>query len=120
MVATKYSLNTGEIRQIQVLIALFLCIPPQSKLREVFNKALAASESKTLNRIKPCTDVSLEGLRDWFESLMLQGGLTLEEQSLLDWQSNSDNMSAAIKELTSIQDKTNLKIIFQQKSSDLT
>ncbi|WP_206757955.1 DurN family substrate-assisted peptide maturase [Cylindrospermum sp. FACHB-282] len=116
MVATKYLLNTDEIRQIQMLMALLLCIPPQSKLREVFDRALAASESQTLNRIKPCTDASIAGLRDWFESLMIQGGLTPEEQSLLDWQSNSDNMSAAIKEFTSIQDKTNLKISFQQKS----
>ncbi len=107
---------TKEIREIQMLMIRMLCLSPQGKLRELFDTALKASESQTLARITPCTDTSADGLKAWLESLLAQGGITPEEQKLLDWQNNSDNMNAAIEEVVALENKLGLDFIFEKKS----
>ncbi|MBW4496782.1 MAG: hypothetical protein KME26_27655 [Oscillatoria princeps RMCB-10] len=108
--------STDEIRQIQMLMAMFLCLSPESKLREFMEASLQAAESQTTSQVSAITDTSADGLKTWLESLLAQGGLTEDEQKLVDWQNNSDNMSAAIKEFVALQDKLNIKLSVQTKS----
>jgi hypothetical protein len=78
--------GTDEIRQIQMLMVLFSCLPPNSKLREVFQYALALPHEPSLSRITLISDMNSNGLKAWLESLWVQEELTSNEQKLVDWQ----------------------------------
>jgi hypothetical protein len=41
-------------------------------------------------------------MKAWLESLWAQGGITEEEQRIVSWQNDSDNMSAAIQEIEAV------------------
>jgi hypothetical protein len=43
-----------------------------------------------------------EGMKAWLESLWAQGGISSEEQRIVDWQADSDNMTAALAELQTV------------------
>lgn len=107
---------TDEIRQIQMMMTLMLLSKPDGKLREVFDRALSASASQVNSKVTACNDTSSDGLKGWLESVLAQGGLTAEEQALVDWQNNSENMQAAIDELNAIEDKSNIKFAIETKS----
>lgn len=109
-------IGTDEIRQIQMLMVLFSCLPPNSKLREVFEYALALPHVPSLSRVSPVSDTSPEGLKIWLEALWLQGNLTPEEQKLVDWQGSSENMSAAMQELKAVEQMIGLKLALVQTS----
>lgn len=99
--------NTSEetvvIRQVQGLVALLSCLPAGGKVRELFSLALALDEGPFLDEMEPPSDPdSDEGMKAWLESLWAQGGVTPEEQKIIDWQGNSANMSAAIAELKAV------------------
>jgi hypothetical protein len=108
--------DTDEIRQIQMLMVLFSCLSPKSKLREVFEYALALPHEPSLSHISPVSDTSPGGLKAWLESLWVQGRLTPDEQKLVNWQRSSENMSAAIRELKAIEQMIGLKLDFVQTS----
>nr|ARD09209.1 DivN [Prochloron didemni] len=110
-------LDRDEIRQIQVLMLLCLCLSPQSKLRQLLEIALAASETQIMTRMTPCDDVNVDGLFTWVQSLFAQGGLTEEEKRLLKWQNESRNMLPAIDELKTIEKKLGFKIRIQKLQS---
>jgi len=91
------------IRQIQGLTVLLSCLPAGGKARELFTLALALDERAVLDKIEPPEDPdSDEGMKSWLESLWAQDGITTEEQQIVDWQKDSDNMSAAIAEFRDV------------------
>jgi hypothetical protein len=99
-----------------MIIILLLLASPKGALGDIFGRALAASGSQVDAKMTPCNDVSFNGLKSWLESLWAQGGLSAEEQNIVDWQNEPMNMMAAIQELKAIEDKINLKISIQTKS----
>jgi hypothetical protein len=91
------------IRQIQGLAVLLSCLPAGGKTRELFTLALALDEGVVLDKIGPPEDPdSDEGMKSWLESLWAQDGLTAEEQQIVDWQKDSDNMAAALAEFNDV------------------
>ena len=114
--------TSGLVRQIQGLAVLLSCLPANGRLREFFLLALSLDEGPWLNRISPLTDptqdegiqawlnridpaadaTSDEALRSWLESLWMRSGLSSHEQDMVDWQTDSDNMSAAIAEYLAV------------------
>jgi DurN substrate-assisted peptide maturase len=98
--------DTVVIRQIQGLTALLSCLPAGGKAKELFGLALALDEGPWLEKIGPPADPdSDEGMKTWLESLWAQGDISPEEQEIVDWQSDSDNMTAAIFEFKDISAK---------------
>jgi hypothetical protein len=103
---TAVSENTVDIRRIQGYAVLLSCLPANGKAREFFNLALALDEGPVLDRIAPPEDPdSFEGMQAWFESFWGADGVTPEEQKLVDWQANPDNMAAAVSEFKTIMSK---------------
>lgn len=98
-----------EIRQLQMLLAVCSCLPPDGKIHEMLKLGLELSQDSWLARVTPATDESIDGLRSWLETLWLDGGLTANEQHIVDWQNNSENMQAAVQELKLVQEKIGLK-----------
>lgn len=112
-------LDRDEIRQIQMLMFLCLCLSPQSKLRELLEMALAASETETMAMAQatPCDDTSVDGLFIWLSSVFGQGDLTESQKQLLEWQNDQTNMLPAIDELKTIESKLGFKISIQKLNS---
>lgn len=112
-------LDRDEIRQIQMLMFLCLCLSPQSKLRQLLEMALAASETETIAKAQatPCDDVSVDGLFTWLGSVFMQGKLTESEKQLLEWQNDDRNMLPAIDELKTIESKLGFKISIEKLNS---
>ncbi|MFH7029222.1 MAG: DurN family substrate-assisted peptide maturase [Heteroscytonema crispum UTEX LB 1556] len=110
--------DRDEIRQIQMLMFLCMCLSPQSKLRELLEMALAASETETMAKAQatPCDDVSVDGLFTWLGSVFTQGDLTESQKQLLEWQNDDRNMLPAIDELKTIESKLGFKISIQEKN----
>lgn len=117
--------TSGLVRQIQGLAVLLSCLPANGKVRELFSLALSLDERPWLDRITPLSDPthdegiqawlaridpvvdanSDEALRSWLESLWMRSGLSSHEQDMVDWQTDSDNMSAAIAEYLAVVSK---------------
>ena len=102
--------STDEIRQIQMLMALLSCLPPSGKLREVLEHALALPSETWLSRAATISDTSSHGLRAWLESQWTHGGLTPDEQKLVDWQKSGANIEAAVQELKEVEQRLGLKL----------
>ncbi|HEU5378985.1 MAG TPA: DurN family substrate-assisted peptide maturase [Ktedonobacteraceae bacterium] len=100
-----------EIRQLQSLLAIFSSLPPDGKLHELFRLALELSQDSWLARVTPVSDASFDGLKTWLETLWLDGGLTPNEQKIVDWQNSSENMEAAVQELKAVEEKIGLKLV---------
>jgi hypothetical protein len=91
------------IRQIQWWAVVLSCLPANGKARELFSLALSLDDGPWLERIMPPIDPdSDEDMREWLEYLWVRGNLSPDEQDLVDWQANSDNMSAAIAEYLAV------------------
>ncbi|MFB2980934.1 DurN family substrate-assisted peptide maturase [Microseira sp. BLCC-F43] len=106
--------DRDEIRQIQMLMLMCLCLPTQGKLRELIEMALASSGERTMNRVTPPEDVSVDGLFDWLTALYNQQDLTEEEKSLMKWQNDRNNMLPAISEIKAIEEKLGFKLGIQK------
>jgi hypothetical protein len=120
--------TTGTIRQVQALTVLLSCLPPDGKARELFSLALALDEAPWLERIAPVVDPerdegvaawidrinpgldseSNEALNDWLECVWIRSDLDSGEQALVDWQTDSDNMNAALAEYLGVLGKLRL------------
>jgi hypothetical protein len=100
---------TVMIRHIQGLTALLSCLPTGGKARELFALALALDEDGVLDKVGPPPgDSDNDGdddVKTWLETLWAQDGVTPEEQKIIDWQSNSDNMTAALAEFQDVSAK---------------
>jgi hypothetical protein len=104
-----------EIRQLQMLMVLFSCLPPKGKVRELLELALALPDAPCLSRISPLRDTSFHGLKTWLESLWVQEGLTPDEQKLVAWQRSGEQMIAAVQELKEVEQQLGLKLVPQRR-----
>jgi len=105
----KTAFGGDEIRQIQMLMVLLSCLPPDGKVREVLELALALPHESVLSRLSPPKDTSFDGLKTWLGSLWVREGLTSEEQALVNWQKSIVNIAAAVQELKAAEQKLGLK-----------
>ena len=94
--------GSDEIRQMQMLVVLFSCLSPGSKLREVLEYALALPNESCLSQITPVNDISIKGLKPWLEALWVHRELTLEEQRLVSWQRSVENIAEVVRELKEV------------------
>ena len=99
------------IRQIQQLMMLCSVLPPDGKLREVLNRALALHEEPVLSRTTAMTDLHPHATKEWLEAVWLRNGLSPEEKELVDWQNNSENMAAAMQELADAEKQLGVKLV---------
>jgi hypothetical protein len=110
------------LRQLQGWAVLLSCLPPDGKARELFSLALSLDEASWLDRITPViapeADEGIKAwlariapptdpggdqdLKEWLEYLWIRGSLSPEEQKLVDWQSDADNMAAAVAEFLAV------------------
>ena len=91
--------GVDAIRQIQQLMMLCALLPPDGKLRELLGTALSLHEEPVLARTTPQTDLHPFASREWLESIWAKSDLSPQEKELVDWQNDTDNMAAAMREL---------------------
>jgi hypothetical protein len=95
--------DTVLIRHIQGLTALLSCLPAGGKAKELFTLALALDEAAALEKVGPPSDPDdPDAMKEWFEELWAADGLTPGEQEIVEWQSDSDNMTAALAEFQAV------------------
>jgi Family of unknown function (DUF5950) len=96
------------IRQIQGHMVLLSCMSANGKLREVFKLALALDEGPILEKVgRPDNPDDLDSYREWLAKLWAVDSVTPDEQRLVDWQANSENMNLAIGEWKALIAKLN-------------
>lgn len=112
-------LDRDEIRQIQMLMFLCLCLSPESKLRQLLEMALAIPETETIAQAQatPCDDVSVDGLFIWLNSVFGQADMTESQKQLLEWQNDQTNLVPAVDELKTIESKLGFKISIEKLNS---
>lgn len=98
------------IRRIQELLLVCSLLPPDGKLREALHRALALYEEPVLSHLKPIEDIHPHAIKASLEAIWSHPGLTPEEKELVDWQNNSDNMAAAILELTNVEEQLGIRL----------
>lgn len=99
------------IRQIQHLVILCSLLPPDGKLREILDRALALPEEPILSRIAtPMDDDHPFAIKAWLEAIWMHDVLSPKEKELVDWQNTNENMTAAIQELTDVEQQIGLKL----------
>jgi Family of unknown function (DUF5950) len=108
--------GVDTIRQVQELMILAALLPPDGKLREALELALALPEEQVLTRVKPVTDLHPHSAKEWLESIWLQENLSAAEKELVDWQSNSENMGTAMRELRDVEQQTGMKLVAEKMS----
>lgn len=106
--------GVDAIRQIQMLMIFCSLLPPDGKLREVLSLALSVHEEPVLSRTTPMTDIQPHAAKAWLEAIWLENGLSAEEKELVDWQNDSDNMAAAIRELTNVEQQIGIRLVAEQ------
>jgi hypothetical protein len=113
------SKKTDEIRQIQMLTTLLLCLRPGSKLHVLFEHALRAESPGLRERLarhgRRVDDVSHDGLKDWLEAVFCHGGLSVAEQGAIDWQTEPNNIVDAVKDLEEAESTLGFKIVIESK-----
>jgi substrate-assisted peptide maturase DurN-like protein len=94
------------IRQIQGLAVLLSCLPADGKVRELFALALESPEREWADRVRTPEDGdSDERFKAWLEDVWALDAVSDEGRKLVDWQADSDNMTAALAELRSVGDR---------------
>ena len=106
--------GVDAIRQVQQLMIFCSLLPPDGKLREVLSRALSLHEEPILARITPMTDMQPHAAKAWLEAIWLEGGLSAEEKELVDWQNDSGNMAAAIRELKNVEQQTGIRLVAEK------
>jgi hypothetical protein len=109
-------LGVDMIRQVQELMIVCSLLPPDGKLREVLGRALAMHEEPVLSRITPITDLHPHAAKAWLESIWMHDGLSAAEMELVNWQSNSENMAAAIQELKNVEQQIGMRLVAEKMS----
>lgn len=106
--------GVDTIRQIQELGILCSLLPSTGKVREVLELALALDEKPLLSRVTPVPDLHPHTVKAWIESFC--PSLSTEEKELIDWQSNSENMTAAMQELRNVEQLIGMKLVAERTS----
>jgi hypothetical protein len=90
------------IRQIQGVAVLLSCLPADGKVRELFTLALDSPPDVWLDRVRTPDDPdSHEGMKAWLEGVWGREAAA-EGRRIAEWQSDSDNMTAALAELRAV------------------
>ncbi|MFH8788283.1 DurN family substrate-assisted peptide maturase [Streptomyces roseoverticillatus] len=111
--------GVDTIRRVQELMVLCMLLPPDGKLREVLEKALALHEEPLLARTARPAGLHPFEVKAWLESLWIHGDLSPEGRELVAWQNVGDNMNAALHELQDAEERTGLVLIAQELQKDL-
>lgn len=106
--------GVDAIRQVQQLMIFCSLLPPDGKLREVLSLALSLHEEPILSRVSPMTDTGPHAAKAWLEALWRENGLSAEEKELVRWQNDSDNMAAAIRELTNAERRIGIRLVAEK------
>ncbi len=111
--------GVDTIRRVQELVVLCALLPPDGRLREVLDKALALHEEPLLARTTRPTGLHPFEVKSWLESLWIREDLSAAERELVAWQNDNDNMGAALRELQDAEERTGLVLIAQKLEKDL-
>lgn len=106
-------LDVDAIRRIQELMVLCSLLPPDGKLREVLERALALHEEPALSRLNPVTDLHPHATKAWLESMWMHDGLSEEEKEMIAWQNKSENMGPALLELKNAEKQLGIRLVAQ-------
>jgi len=106
--------GVDAIRQVQQLMIFCSLLPPDGKLREVLSLALSLHEEPILSRSTPMTEVGPHATKAWLEAIWRENGLSAEEKELVHWQNDSDNMAAAIRELTNAERQIGIRLVAEK------
>jgi hypothetical protein len=91
------------IRQIQGVAVLLSSLPADGKARELFTMALDSPAHVLADRVAAPDDPDSDaGMKAWFEGLWTGGDVPDEARQLVEWQADSDNMTAALAELRAV------------------
>lgn len=91
------------IRQIQGVAVLLSCLPEGGKARELFTLALDSPQNVWQDRVRaPGDPNSDEGFKAWLEDVWAREALPGDGRKIVEWQADSDNMTAALAELRSV------------------
>jgi Family of unknown function (DUF5950) len=108
--------GVDAIRRVQELLILCSLLPPDGRLREALQLALAVHEEPILARMSPVQDLHPHAVKAWLEAVWSHDGLTTEEKELVDWQNDSDNMAAAIQELTNFEQQVGIRLTAEKSA----
>jgi hypothetical protein len=106
--------GVDAIRQIQQLMIFCSSLPKDGKLREVLSLALSLHEKPLLSRITPMTDIQPHAAKAWLEAIWRENELSAEEKELVRWQNDSDNMAAALRELTNVERRLGIRLVAER------
>lgn len=105
--------DVDAIRRIQQLLVFCTLLPPDGKLREVLELALAAHEEPVLSRLTPVPDLHPHAAKEWLESLWLHDGLSPEEKELVAWQNDTSNIGPALQECKNAERQVGFRLCAQ-------
>lgn len=103
--------EVDAIRQIQELVLFCSLLPPDGKLREVLELALALHEEPLLSRLTPVTDLHPFSTKEWMESLWMHPDLPANEKEVVTWQNKDENMSPALVELKNVEQQLGISLV---------
>ncbi|MCX2734267.1 hypothetical protein OOZ19_28830 [Saccharopolyspora sp. NFXS83] len=103
--------EVDAIRQIQELVLFCSLLPPDGKLREVLELALALHEEPMLSRLTPVTDLHPFSTKEWMESLWMHEDLPANEKEVVTWQNKDENMSPALVELKNVEQQLGISLV---------
>jgi hypothetical protein len=106
--------GVDAIRRVQQLMIFCSLLPADGKLREVLSLALGLPENPILSRTRPMTDLHPHATKAWLEAVWLETDLSAEEKELIDWQNDSDNMAAAIRELRDVEQRIGIRLVAEK------
>lgn len=106
--------GVDAIRRVQQLMIFCSLLPPDGKLREVLSMALSLHEEPILSRITPITDIQPHATKTWLEATWSEHRMSAEEKELVDWQNDSDNMAAAIRELKNVEQRIGIRLVAEK------
>lgn len=112
---SEYQQNHGgtDIRRIQALMLLVLCVSPDGDLGRMLGYALALPGEPWLSRSAPIADTSFAGTKAWLESMWANEELSPGERKIIDWQNSFKNIEAAVRELKAIEEKMGTRLAAQ-------
>jgi len=102
------------IRQIQALGILCALLPRDGKLREALQLALELDGKPLTDRMTSVPDLHPHTVKAWIESFC--PSRSPEEKELITWQSSSDNMEAAMRELREVEQLIGIRFVVEKSS----
>jgi hypothetical protein len=94
------------IRQIQGLAVLLSSLPADGKARELFTMALETPEDMWRERVSAPDDPDSDaGMKAWLEGVWERESMPDAGRKIVDWQAESQNMTAALGELRAVADR---------------